>query len=78
MNGIKANVTIDIKVNARIYNLPDYATKKDYIVATVAEDGQLWFYGAYDDTESEMKAARCALEERPGGRIMLKVDKEGN
>lgn len=43
-------------MNAKINNLPDYAQNCNYIVATTV-DGELWFWGAYDDYKKAQYAA---------------------
>lgn len=40
-----------------INNLPDYATEYCYIVASVV-DGNLWFYGAWNNADIAYKMAR--------------------
>lgn len=40
-----------------INNLPDYATNYNYIVASVL-DGDLWFYGAWDNEDKAYDMAR--------------------
>lgn len=40
-----------------INNLPDYATNYNYIVASVL-DGDLWFYGAWDNEDKAYDVAR--------------------
>ena len=39
-----------------IYNLPDYANEYKYIVARRI-DGDLWFWGAWDDRNEANKVA---------------------
>lgn len=53
-------------MDAKINNLPDYADKYKYIVATLV-DGQLWFYGAYDSYDM----VEDALKET-SGRVIIK------
>ena len=40
-----------------IKNLSNYATNYNYIVAS-AVDGDLWFYGAWDNEDAAYEAAR--------------------
>lgn len=40
-----------------INNLPDYAINYNYIVASVL-DGDLWFYGAWDNEDKAYDMAR--------------------
>ena len=42
---------MDVKIN----NIPEYANHFKYIVATLVE-GQLWFYGAYDEYDTADRA----------------------
>lgn len=51
----------------KINNLPEYAKTKKYIVARRV-DGELWFWGAWDDRDT---ANEVALEE---GGITIKND----
>lgn len=44
-------------LNIIIKNLSDYATNYNYIVAS-AVDGDLWFYGAWDDESKAYAVAR--------------------
>ena len=44
-------------LNIIIKNLSDYATKYNYIVAS-AVDGDLWFYGAWNDETRAYEVAR--------------------
>ena len=50
----------------KINNLPKYAEDKKYIVAREIE-GELWFWGAYDDLD---KAVNAATEIR--GQLLVK------
>ena len=43
--------------NFKINNLPNYAEDYKYIVVTLV-DGELWFYGAYNDYEKALLVAR--------------------
>lgn len=41
-----------------VYNLPEYAKDYDYIVVNNAEEnGDLWFYGAWNDLSGAFAAA---------------------
>ena len=44
-------------LNIIIKNLSDYAIKYNYIVAS-AVDGDLWFYGAWNDEDRAYEVAR--------------------
>ena len=44
-------------LNLIIKNLSDYAIKYNYIVAS-AVDGDLWFYGAWNDEDRAYEVAR--------------------
>lgn len=44
-------------LNTIINNLPRYAAEYDYIVASVV-DGDLWFYGAWNDESRAYEVAR--------------------
>lgn len=43
-----------MKMTVEVNNTPNYAETYPYIVARLCDDGELWFYGAYE-TESEAK-----------------------
>lgn len=52
-------------LNIKINNMPDYGKDYKYIVATLV-DGELWFYGAYNEYEK----ADCAANETDGHLII--------
>ena len=53
---------------AKVNNLPDYAEKYKHIVAR-AVDGEMWFYGAYNDESKAVNVARSV------GGCVLKVER---
>ena len=61
---------MDVKIN----NIPEYANHYKYVVATLVE-GQLWFYGAYDEYD---KADRAFKE--MDGRLIIEnhMDADGH
>lgn len=42
---------------AKVNNVPEYAKDHRYIVCTT-NNNELWFWGAYDDFDTALKAAR--------------------
>lgn len=46
------------RASVRIHNMPEYAAKRKYVVASFVS-GKLWFYGAWDD---QAKADEVAAE----------------
>ena len=46
-----------------VYNVPEYAKKRRYIVATLHR-GALWFWGATDDEELALKMLNEDIERR--------------
>jgi len=46
-----------VKCNVKINNLPDYA-KKGFIVARKTDNGELWFYGIYENKEKASYVSR--------------------
>ncbi len=44
-------------VTAKVNNLPEYASDYKYIACKVI-DNKLWFYGAFNEYEKALKAAR--------------------
>lgn len=59
-------------MNVKINNMPDYAAEKQYVVATLV-DGELWFFGAYDDYDK----AQYAVQETDG-RLLIENSFDGN
>lgn len=61
-------------MNVKINNIPEYANHYKYVVATLVE-GQLWFYGAYDEYD---KADRAFKE--MDGRLIIEnsMDADGH
>jgi rubrerythrin len=57
-------------MNVKINNIPEYANHYKYVVATLVE-GQLWFYGAYDEYD---KADRAFKE--MDGRLIIENHKD--
>lgn len=55
-----AEVRKEIKVN----NVPEYASEYPFIVATL-DNGELWFFGAYDDF------ARANMAAHEGNRVII-------
>lgn len=55
-------------LSANVNNLPSYAARYKYVVAR-SVDGELWFWGAYDERENADEAAESiegiVLEVRP-------------
>lgn len=55
-------------LSANVNNLPSYATRYKFVVARNV-DGELWFWGAYDERENADEAAESikgiVLEVRP-------------
>lgn len=55
-------------LSANVNNLPSYATRYKFVVARNV-DGELWFWGAYDERENADEAAKSikgiVLEVRP-------------
>lgn len=45
-----------MKLTVEVMNCPDYAKECKYIVCNLC-DGELWFYGAWNEKESAYKAA---------------------
>lgn len=63
---------VSMMYNIKINNIPSYAKNYKYIVVTLV-DGELWFYGAYNEYEK----AKCVSEETPERLIVennLEVD----
>lgn len=54
------------KFTVRVNNVPDYAAKHRYIAVHIV-DGELWFYGAFDD---EAKAQTAATEYGAEGMVV--------
>lgn len=44
-------------MTVKINNMPDYANESNYVVATLV-DGELWFWGAYDDYDKAQEAVQ--------------------
>ena len=56
----------------KINNMPDYAWQHKYIVYRIADNGEKWFFGAYD----EISKSLCAMIE-VNGSIAAIEDVEG-
>lgn len=54
----------EIRTTIKVNNVPEYASEYDYIVCTLV-DGELWFYGAYDDF------ARANMAAHEGNRVII-------
>ena len=55
----------------KIYNVPAYAKSYNFIVARKADDGNYWFWGAWEKMVDAGKAA-----EEINGRVFFKEDCE--
>lgn len=45
-----------MRLTANVNNLPGYASGHEYVVARCV-DGELWFWGAYDELDNARDAA---------------------